>query len=176
MPRLSRDLFYPADVCQHCGNGQLFNDRSDTAFFADASVGELARWQEHDELDQREPILIVLCERCADQLIEPHPRLYRRLRPNEPFPGAMPLCRDCVHRHEVRCEHPNAKANGGAGVELIFPKPTVAFIDGTRNGKKAGWREVWFPGPVQHCTARELPAHLVATPDPARSTTAEATS
>jgi hypothetical protein len=159
-PRLSETLTYPPDVCQRCGNGQLWTDGEPADWFVDASTGQLYRWQEHDENDQREPILIVLCEDCAKRIIERHPRLYRQLQPHEPFPGAMPLCRDCVHRNELRCEHPDAKANGGSGLELIFPKPDRMHVL-TSPRRNSGWRTC-FMGPVKHRVGREVSGQVAA--------------
>jgi hypothetical protein len=47
----------------------------------------LSRWMEHDFRDQPEPRCVVLCWLCSNKLIEPHPRLYKKLADNEPFPG-----------------------------------------------------------------------------------------
>jgi hypothetical protein len=47
-------------------------------------------WVEHDGDDQPEPIVVMLCTDCSDRLIEPYPRLYRRLARNEPCAGIMP--------------------------------------------------------------------------------------
>lgn len=116
---------------------------------------DLARWQEHDDRDGRENIVIVLCETCSAAIIEKHPRLYRRLHAWEPFPGSMPPCVACTHRDGTRCTHPDLKANGGPGLVLTYPHPMHALVDGVRGGRRTGWRETIWRGPVETCVGRE---------------------
>jgi hypothetical protein len=122
-PRLSESLTHERSpvVCQACGEVEQ----------------PLAAWQEHDANDKPEPIAVVLCAACSGKLIEPHPRLYRRLERNEPFPGTMTICLDCPARDGVRCKSPLSLANGGPG--LPFPMPdSTAFVDGVRGGRRFG--------------------------------------
>jgi len=149
-PRLSVDLTGPKDPdeCQACGGQYVLP--GDCAY-----RGEFQRWQEHDDNDLPEPIIVVLCETCSDRLIEKHPRLYRQLQGFEPWPGSELICRGCVHRIGVSCRHPDLKANGGTGLHLTMPPPSVAFMDGTRGGRRAGWRETIYLAPgVTDCAGR----------------------
>jgi len=75
-------------------------------------------WQEHDGRDEPEPIAVMLCTRCSDRLIEPHPRVYTRIPRNAPFPGIMDLCIDCRFRSGVTCTHPDRVSNGGPGLDI----------------------------------------------------------
>jgi hypothetical protein len=133
-PRLSQTL-QPAvspGVCQRCG------DPAECC------------WQEHDEHDRPEPIAVPLCRRCADELIDPHPRLYRRIEQHEPFPGAMPTCMKCALRSGTRCTHPSTLANGGTGLEMKFPEPSTAIVC----SRGHGCRNIrMYSAPVQ-CTGR----------------------
>ncbi len=135
-PRLSQTLPGPhaPDSCARC---QADHD--------------LVRWQEHDDLDRPETIVVVLCDACSKAIIEKHPRLYGRLHLWEPFPGSMPLCVACTHRAGTRCTHPDLKANGGPGLVLTFPPPMHALVDGVRGGRRTGWRETIWRGPVETC-------------------------
>lgn len=143
-PRLSETLTGPRSPiqCQGCGA---------------TSTRKLARWQEHDQADQREPIIVVLCEPCSSKLIEPHPRLYRHLDWNEPFPGAMLICWDCTQREGVTCTSPLLLRNGGPGLPLPAPD-TVCFIDGVRNGRRFGERRQAWSKPTEECVGRTVAA------------------
>lgn len=114
-----------------------------------------SRWQECDHQDQPEHRVVVLCEPCAVELVDPHPRLYVALHPNAPWPGCMELCLSCKHRNGVSCTHPNAKANGGEGVSLTVCKPATMFVDGTRNGKRFGYHAQIYGVPPQACAQYE---------------------
>lgn len=116
----------------------------------------LARFIEHDHHDKPENRLLVLCSYCAAEIVEPAPRLYRELSPNNPWPGCMALCLDCRHRDGVSCKHPAAKANGGPGVMLRIGKPISAMMDGVRGGKRTGWMEVLYLQPASHCREKEV--------------------
>ena len=143
MPRLSDELTGPVDPehCQSCG------------FDAD-----LTRWREHDDRDQPESIVVVLCRRCADRLIEPHPRLYAALADAEPHTGSMRICIPCRYRDGVLCAHPSAKANGGPGVVLTIAKPTRMHI--LRSPRRlSGWMTMW-PREASACAQREIQASV----------------
>lgn len=127
-PRLSETLSGDTPACcQNCG-----------------STEQIWRWREHDDNDKPEQIAVMLCKKCSDKIIEPHPRLYSTLRPHEPMPGTMPICIDCFYRAKMRCTHHSLRENGGKGLPLRFPQPSVAFVDGTRNGRRTGWRELVY--------------------------------
>lgn len=142
-PRLSETLTSPRalDVCQSCGR----------------RGGHVQRWEEHDANDQPEAIVVVLCEPCGERLIEKHPRLYRGLHVNEPMPGSMALCAGCTHQRALACDHPDLRKNGGPGLALELTPPSVAFVDGIKNGRRTGWREKWWPAPAHSCVGRETP-------------------
>lgn len=110
-------------------------------------------WQECDRDDRPEPRYVELCRICSAKLIEPHPRLYRALNPHTPAPGAMPICRDCIHRDGTRCVCPAAKYNGGPGIEIIGPKPTMVHFLRSGKGARSGW-EPLYPGPSTECTGK----------------------
>jgi hypothetical protein len=139
MARLSEQLGGPVrpDRCQGCG-----------------SVCDLALWQEHDEQDRPEPIVIILCERCSKRTIGPHPRLYAELERNRPWPGAMAICDRCRFRDRLRCTHPAAKANGGAGVELTIARPVTAHL--SRSPRRLSGFVMWWPHPATDCDRREM--------------------
>ena len=130
-PRLSDTLTAPRhpERCQSCGG-----------------AGD-QRWQECDQYDRPEAIIVTLCSACSGRLIEPHPRLYRALRQHQPWPGCMPLCVACVHRDGVRCRL--APMHGGPGMLLAIPQ--VAAI---ACGK--GHCERLYMGPVEHCRERQV--------------------
>jgi hypothetical protein len=113
-------------------------------------------WQEHDDADRPELRYIVLCGACADRLIEPHPRLYRRLGRNEPAPGVMQICEGCRHRQGGRCVSPRARAHGGPG--LAWPAADVQVHiqragPGGR-GRSGEWIREWHEEP-ETCEGRE---------------------
>lgn len=109
---------------------------------------DVAAWQECDDADKGEPIAICLCRRCSDEIIEPHPRLYKRVPAGMPFPGVMPCCVGCKHQVNLRCRI--AKCHGGPGVHLQYEHPTVAFVDGrdAKTGRRTGWQQMVYHGPV----------------------------
>ena len=111
-PRLSQTLkpFRDLNTCQQCGSTRL-----------------VSRWQECDDNDKAQAIVIVICKDCS-RIIEPHPRLYKQLGPNEPFPGTMKICVDCKFRDKAHCTHPRSVWNGGHGLRVDIEKPTVAFV------------------------------------------------
>jgi hypothetical protein len=129
MPRLSetlRPLGYP-HRCQRCGDSE-----------------GLGIWQEHDEHDRREACHVVLCKACSGRVIEPHPRLYRPLDPNEPACGVMAICEGCAHRDNSRCRSPMAKANGGPGLRFPAPDSTMHLLRVDKRGRRYGeWIRAW---------------------------------
>lgn len=110
-------------------------------------------WVEHDHNDKPEPIYVFLCEGCSNELIEPHIRLYREARQNEPLPGIMDICEHCPHRKGSRCESPLAQFNGGPGLDYKLDSDSVstAFID----GPKFRGRIAIFHKPVSYCSGKE---------------------
>lgn len=126
-------------ACQQCGG-----------------KAHLHRHMECGDADEPTHTLIILCDPCAKAIVPPHPRLYRQLDNRHPWPGAMAICLDCKHRQVIRCGHPEASCNGGKGVALTYPAPTSAFVDGTdAKGKRCGWRETFWHGPVSACAQKE---------------------
>lgn len=147
-PGLSETLPFPRrlDTCQACGKSHdLFGDPI-----------HLTRWMECDAWDEHQPIVVVLCDDCSTRLIKPHPRLYKPLQQHEPMPGAMPICTHCRWQSALRCLSSTAKINGGPGLTLTFPQPTSMHLCGTRNGRRTGWTEVHYTGPVSACSGREV--------------------
>jgi hypothetical protein len=143
----SRALF----TCQICGV------EPDHATNQEPEEVGLGRWQEHDDADNPEAIVVVLCKECSDGAIKAHPRLYRRLAIFEPFPGAMRCCVHCKWQKELGCTNPAAKSNGGAGVMLKFPKPSTGFWDGAdpKTGKRTGGPFLRYVGAVE-CRNQEI--------------------
>jgi hypothetical protein len=149
-PRLSTQLKgerHPF-VCQSCGETSMIV----TADTEPEDVG-LIRWQEHDQQDKPQPIIVVLCKPCSDRLIEPHERLYHQLRKWAPALGAMRFCSDCSFRDGLHCSHRDSKENGGAGLIVKFPKPSHGFVD-SRGGGYSGPMIFWA-GPVKSCAGYE---------------------
>jgi hypothetical protein len=123
--------------CQKCGlGGELFTD--------------LRVWQEHDERDRGTPAVVVLCESCS-AIIEPHPRLYRRLELDAPMPGVMHLCEGCEHREGYLCRHADLTINGGPGLEIQYPEPTR--VHRNYGGGRGDWGWI-FNGPAISCAGR----------------------
>jgi hypothetical protein len=103
------------EVCQSCG-------KRDSVW---------TRWMECDPWDQPTETIVILCRTCEKRLIQPHARLYRALDSAEVRPGAMVLCAACDHRRELRCGHPDLRANGGKGLGISQPKQIgIACGDG----------------------------------------------
>lgn len=139
-PRLSETL--PGtriDACQNC-----------------ADTENLQRWREHDHHDHPQGIAITLCKTCSAKIIEPHERLYTRMAEFEPCPGNMPVCVHCTYRAKTKCTHPHLRENGGDGLALLMPHPSVAMMDGFRNGKRTGWRQILYHGAVI-CRQQKIP-------------------
>jgi len=134
MPRLSATLSplrWPR-ACQRC-----------------AATEGLTFWQEHDDQDRRELVFVILCQRCADRLIESHPRLYRELGRNEPAPGVMVICEACRHRVGV-CQSPRAAANGGPGLHFPAADSSVhlQMAGPGGRGRRGRWLEKWNAEPT----------------------------
>ena len=166
MPRLSEELRHPPALnrCQNCGfvpehcdweKGSPVPDR----LIDGTPVVVLERWQEHDEHDQPEGRVIVLCTPCSKRIIEPHPRLYRPLDAEEPFPGAHGICVGCVHRVTdggLGCRA--AKINGGEGLLLRGPKQSYFHACGRgKGGRRTSWSGWMWSGHVTHCSKRQEP-------------------
>lgn len=140
-PKLSESLPYERNpgCCQACGS----------------TIAQVARWREYGDNDRPTSVIIVLCTICSDNLIEPHPRIYEELQPCEPDPGSMTICSDCIHRKHLCCQSPLLKANGGPGLRLQFPKPSVVLLDGqNKAGRRTGWSKLMYRGPVT-CAGRQ---------------------
>lgn len=145
-PRLSEDLPHrEPGRCASCGAP----DES-----KDSKLSSLTTWREHDRNDRPEMRYVVLCRKCSDRLIEPHPRLYAALYPNAPAPGAIGICSDCAHRDGTRCRCPDATANGGAGIEIIIPKPIRAHVRRSGKGQRSGY-ETFYTGPATACSGKK---------------------
>lgn len=171
-PRLSETLIGPRHplMCQSCGREQV--GPSDEMVIPQevlegdpASIDALTQiiereaapapgiyaWQEHDEDDQPEPIVVMLCTDCSERLIGPHPRLYRRLARNEPCAGIMDLCLECAFRAGVRCTSPEARINGGPGLEFDHDPPISGHVC-YRTGRCVFY--TIYPNPVRTCSGR----------------------
>ncbi len=132
-PRLSKTLDGPRDLdrCQACGGNAT------------------ATWQECDEADQPELVYVRLCRSCSDKLIEPHPRLYRRIGDGSPAAGAMPCCRGCTHAVQLSCRSPLLKGNGGPGLAINVKQRGFCCS----RGKGGGCRPIYDGEP--ECAGRE---------------------
>jgi len=143
--RLSQELSGQRDLnhCHACDMlGEIDCIKSDS----------LERWLEHDDTDRPTATVVILCGDCSDRLIEPHPRLYRRMMLYEPHPGCMPLCRPCQHREGISCTHEDLKANGGQGLGLTYPTPGEAIVCSRGKGCR---HMVIYEGPVSDCAGLE---------------------
>lgn len=143
-PKLSETLPHKSRTsCNRCNAG---GQKRDVSF-----------WIECDDEDRRQPVFIALCGFCADELIEPHPRLYIELLSGECMPGAMRVCDDCKLRDGLRCTSPDAKFNGGQG--LVFdPQPASVHLC---RSKASGWHffmanslELARQGVEQQCSGK----------------------
>lgn len=145
-PRLSEELRQdvPWGCCQRCGKH----------FMSGANFQVI--WREHDDRDHPEARAVVLCGPCSS-IIEPHPRLYERQQREVPIPGVMNLCEKCTHRRCYICSHPDLTLNGGKGLQIEFPRPAVALVDGVRGGRRTGWRQTIYTGHPTACAGRETP-------------------
>jgi hypothetical protein len=139
-PKLSVTLPHKAHphLCQNCESSR-----------------DLMVAAECDGADQPTPTLIIVCRRCWETVVVPHPRLYHDLPVNAPIPGAMALCIDCVQRDGLRCRA--AKVNGGPGITVTAAKPMVVHIDGRdpKTGKRFGRWLQDYSSPPSACTGRK---------------------
>lgn len=168
-PRLSRSLPHPRrlDTCQACGaKAAPLDDPQEMLRLGSGGVertpeGEplptLPRWIEHDDQDRPQPIVVVLCIPCSRRIIEPHPRLYDLLPTLKPVPGAMGICAGCVHNRGLVCRSPEARFNGGEGLQIEAPEPGVVHLcmRGRGGGRTGGWRR-WYTKPATGCSGREV--------------------
>ncbi|MFL5580251.1 MAG: hypothetical protein ACJ8AO_07750 [Gemmatimonadaceae bacterium] len=138
--------------CQSCG-AEGWLDHVDER--ATPPARELRRWLECDEWDVLTPRAVVLCQRCSARLIEPHPRMYHDLPRYEPHPGAMGICVGCEWRTGVTCASPVAQINGGPGLRIEGPRPSVVHILCARRGggRPGHWRRE-YSGPPIGCSGR----------------------
>jgi len=144
IPRLSeslRPLTWPYR-CQRCD-----------VLGGDSAYERLTVWQEHDDDDRPECRYVLLCPACADRLIEPHPRLYRRLAFQEPAPGILRICAGCAHQMRVfgSCDSPYLFSRGGPGLPFRGPDSQVHVQragPGGR-GRRGGWESIWNEEPSQ---------------------------
>jgi hypothetical protein len=122
-----------------------------------ASCGELHPeevWQECDHFDKPEPLFLLLCAKCSKRLIKPHERLYIDHQRNEPLPGTMDLCDNCIHRTGYACSQ--TKAHGGPGILIRVAAPyTVHLNMGSKGGR---WMKLYSTGPT-NCTGRVSDVH-----------------
>jgi hypothetical protein len=143
IPRLSETLnplLWP-HCCQRCGVVH--------------ANGNLRVWQEHDDNDQRELTFVILCPKCSDKLIEPHPRLYRGLSRHEPAPGIMAICQGCRHAAGGSCLSPLSSARGGPGLRFPAADGTVHIDYTDSRGRRRGrWERFWSKEP-ERCDGRE---------------------
>lgn len=146
-PKLSEQLPHPRDLdtCQACGALEALLDAE-----------TLETWEEHDEADRPAGVVVRLCPPCSAKIVEPHPRLYRQVDRWEPLPGVMELCRSCRHRRGVSCAHPDLLRNGGTGLRIVFPRPTVGIACVARPGGGRGSRRfTMYAGPPSECAGQE---------------------
>ena len=134
-PRLSETLTGPIETqkCRSCG---------------DINPDDL--WQECDDADQPEKIYILLCKPCAKKLIKPHPRLYIDLQRNQPIPGMMPICDNCVYREGYKCSQ--TLAAGGPGLRVQISAPSVCHV--YYGGGRGEWLKLWSMT-AHGCTQRK---------------------
>lgn len=142
-PKLSEDLTGPRDTehCQSCGVLGAIDDT-------------LHVWSECDDADKPTRVYVVLCYGCSNRIVEPHKRLYVEQPRFIPLPGAMKLCAGCKHLESLACKSPLATFNGGPGLEVIHPKPTVVHLLCSPRWK-SGWKKI-YKGPPVSCAGREV--------------------
>ena len=123
------------------------------------SENPLARFSEYDENDRpQEPrVVVVLCARCEEDLVEAHPRVYEKIPEFEPVPGCMSICVTCPHRNGVDCRSPLRATNGGPGLLLAFDKPPSRGIlcgGRGRHGRGCCQRIAIYHGRATDCSGR----------------------
>lgn len=145
-PRLTETLpkCTERNACRACG--QIYEDGA-----------TLQLWQECDDQDKPQLRWLWVCEACEKKVITAHPRLYIGRTANSPAPGAMKICWGCSFSNQSRCDCPTASANGGTGIIIKTSPPISCLVDGTRNGRRTGWRETLYFHPPSHCNGRNPP-------------------
>jgi hypothetical protein len=156
-PGLTETLTGPRDplLCSSCASRHTTSN-------------PLARWLECDAWDRipDRPVVVVLCKRCSDKFIEPHPRLYHRLDRFDPFPGCMAVCISCPARRELTCTSPIAQRNGGPGLAYTWKDgaaPMHAHVRVSPPGR-SGFR-TFYPGRVETCSGKDAADHAARTHD-----------
>ena len=162
-PKLSVQLTGPRDPrrCQSCGcegslepETEVYQGKGKPCVLP-KTLPTLVAWCECDGNDQPTRTIVVLCRSCGDKLIEKHPRLYAAQPYWMPLPGIMGLCLDCRHRDGTACTSPQAKFNGGEGLEVLHPKPHDVHFYRRGKGTRSGWEKV-YQGPATACSNREV--------------------
>lgn len=154
-PKLSETLTGPWSpfACQACG-------KSEAELLE--GTADLERWEEFDEHDKPTGVYIAICSHCNEAkpnprvkrtLIERHPRLYSRLPEHFNRPGQFHLCVDCTLRDGWECKHPNLKANGGPGLEVMVQKPNVYHVKASRKSH-SGYYTSYHP--ARSCTGKSV--------------------
>lgn len=121
------------------------------------SSRDISVWIEHDTKDQPERKFVILCLSCSGAILPAHPRLYSESPKNAPLPGLMALCFDCIHRNGSHCRCPDAKFNGGKGIEVVSEKPEVQAIagSGAKNGRRFNRWDYAYSKPPRLCSGRK---------------------
>lgn len=159
-PKLSVTLDGPSDPfrCRSCGvEGSLeppCEDKTLPGSLLPTGLPSLVAWIEHDGDDKPTETVVVLCRKCADRIIEPHPRLYSTVAYWQPHPGIMGLCTSCVHRDGTDCTSPLRLSVGGPGLEILYPQPSQAHVYRRGKGARSGWETIYV-GPPHTCKGRE---------------------
>lgn len=138
---LSDTLTYPRVVnrCQSCGLEGLIGS-------------DLSGFQEHDPNDRPMHRLVLLCESCEKRHIDAHPRLYRKMPPNTPWPGAMTICLGCRFSVNLDCTSKLLRANGGPGLPVYIEAPIRAHVN--YGGGRGEFMSI-YKSPATECDGRE---------------------
>jgi len=142
-PRLTATLPHAAHpaMCAACG-----------------TASKVTIWMEHDDDDKPDRKFVALCLACADKIIESHERLYSAVAEHTPMPGIMTLCLLCRFRVGLACASPEAKFNGGTGINVTVAQPVTAFMDGSdpKTRRRKGWIERFYPSAPTACSGRKF--------------------
>jgi len=135
-PRLTETLTdhsIRCDTCQACGATW-------------SKSNPIQRWTECDDDDRKENKHLSLCKSCADEIIEPHPRLYHQRENSEVIPGAMTICINCKIRDGNTCTIEDYN-------RIDFdPQPTSIHV--CRSPRRlSGWK-TYTPSPINGCSAK----------------------
>ena len=136
---------------------ELDRPRSDTPNAAWQECGQRAK------TDPPEDIYVVICSECNQEgttkngnpkrgIVGRHKRFYHQLGTDAPIPGTMHLCVGCAWRDGTHCSHPDKKPNGGEGLLVEFPKPTVQHFTCTPRSMNGYYH---FYKPATRCAGRE---------------------